>query len=234
MRVALALCCLAIAGLATAAEPYSCRNGSFPSRLDVVAAGRIADSAGSRVHFRNDDAGCPEAAACVQKAYLVPGDKVLTAQRDGAWICAWYFGKRREYVGWLPVGAVVHQPPPPSVIDDWVGTWTPIAGENEIVIRRDPASKGLSAEGTALLLGVEFPDGSRNVHFGEFSGKGRPAADRWTVGNPDEEHDCVVDMRLVAGRLVVHDNANCGGMNVRFDDIYRKSGPAPAPQAKGR
>jgi len=225
---------LIAAGTASAVEPHSCRNDSFPSSVNKISAGRIVETAAARVHFRNDDDGCPEAASCVQKAYLVPGDRVLVAQRDGAWVCVWYFAKRQKYVGWMPANAVAREAARTPTLDEWVGTWRPIFGENEIVIRRDSAAKGLYAEGTATWYGVEFADGTRNIHVGDFSDRAVPKGDRWTVGVPASEDDCGLQMRLVAGQLVVHDNMRCGGLNVRFDDIYRKAGAAPATQANGR
>ena len=131
VRFLAAMLSLLAAGTVSAVEPMSCRNGGFMSRPELVSAGRIIDAAGPRVHLYNDDEGCPEAETCRQKAYLVPGDEVLVAQRDGAWVCVWYFGKRREYVGWLPAGTVAFAPKTTPALEDWVGTWKPIGGENK-------------------------------------------------------------------------------------------------------
>ncbi len=232
--VAIAALLLSGPGVAVAVEPYTCRNGLFTDRIEAITAGRIIEAAGARVHFRSDDDGCPEAAHCAGKAYLVPGDRVLISKRESGWTCVWYSGKRQAHVGWLPTGTVAHVSPAPPTPDDWIGTWRPIAGDNAIEIRRAPSGDGLSAEGSALWYGGRTEEGAEIVHVGEFAGNGRPAGDRWTVGEPAAEDDCVVDMRLIAGQLVVHDNGNCGGLNVRFDDIYRKAPPAPAARPKGR
>ncbi len=221
-------------GVAAAVEPYTCRNGLFTDRIEAITAGRIIEAAGARVHFRSDDDGCPDAATCVRKAYLVPGDRVLISKRESGWSCVWYFGKREVTVGWLPTGTVAHAPSVDPALDEWIGTWRPIAGDNEIVIRRDRSGRGGAVSGTATWYGGRLEDGSEIVHVGEFEGEGRPDGDRWTVGESAEAYACMVDMRFVAGQLVVHDNANCGGLNVRFDDIYRKAPPAPAARPKGR
>ncbi|MCA1633634.1 MAG: hypothetical protein LC802_07935 [Acidobacteria bacterium] len=48
--------------------------------------------------------------------------------------------------------------------------------------------------------------------------KARPAGNVLTV----EEDSCRVTLRLVGDYLVASDNSECGGMNVRFDGVYRR------------
>ena len=38
-----------------------------------------------------------------------------------------------------------------------------------------------------------------------------------------DDNDCVVELTLLGKFLVVTDNGNCGGMNVRFVNVYTKS-----------
>ncbi len=38
------------------------------------------------------------------------------------------------------------------------------------------------------------------------------------------EDSCTVHAQLLGDVLVVSDNSECGGMNVRFDGVYRRTG----------
>ena len=71
-----------------------CRNGAFTRDSAEFGLARVRGKKGSRVHFQGEEEGCPgPAAKCRQKAYLVPGDEVLTSRTFGDWVCA---GRRRS------------------------------------------------------------------------------------------------------------------------------------------
>ena len=38
------------------------------------------------------------------------GDRILVGNRWEDWRCIWYFGKKSEYVGWLPASAIEVRP----------------------------------------------------------------------------------------------------------------------------
>lgn len=208
---------------AHAIEPYSCRNGFFPKHTGNFEFSTVVAKEREKIHFRDDVEACPDKASCMQKAYLVNGDKLLIAQKHENWVCGWYFGKTREFVGWLPAKNIKAITPVklPSQ-QDWLGTWKPIAGENEIRIRRATTKGTLAVDGDATWLGGETASGDRVIHVGEFEGTATPSGAGLTIGNPKEEYDCVVNMRLVSGNLIVSDNNQCGGMNVSFSDVYRR------------
>lgn len=217
MRAWIMLLLLLATTRALAVEPYTCRNGLFPS-FEGVRAGEIAPGH-DRVHFRNDDKGCPENASCVEKAYLVPGNKVLMAQATDGWACVWYFGQRQEFVGWLPADAVRALPETLPQLSDWVGTWLPSAGDDRIEIK-------LAADGKLRVSGKAYwqggPDGDV-VHEGGIDGTATPNGNRLTVAEDTNADDCVAKFQWVDGNLVVSDNHNCGGVNVNFDDVYRRA-----------
>ena len=218
----LALLCLLLAPAAQAVEPHSCRNGLFPAFAGQVRLAEVVAGSGERIHFRDDAIGCPEDDACQQKAYLVGGDRVLVGADSGPWSCAWYFGRTREFVGWLPAARlnVVNSPPvPPGA---WVGHWVPIAGDNRILIAQDLASGLLEVEGEAYWHGGLNSLGERIIHLGAFSGQAAPGADLLQITEGEDDYACSVTLQRVADALVVTDNGHCGGMNVRFDDIYRR------------
>lgn len=207
----------------SARESYDCRNGLFPAHEGDFSLARVAPDA-KKSYFRADTDGCPEAAHCVQKTYLVPGDEVLVAQQDEDWSCAWYFGKKREFVGYLPRRELKPVDVPVPRREDWVGRWKPIAGDNVIEIRAGEKNL-LDIKGDASWVGAENAAGEPNVHVGQFEATGIAKGRYLVIRESADEYACHVDMQLVAGRLVVHDNGFCGGENVRFDGVYRKASP---------
>ena len=107
----LVLGCIAWFALPALADsgPNACRGVDFDMKRPL-AASRI--SVRPHVNFvkgSDDDAACPaDKDACRKKAYLVPGDIVLTGRAQGAFTCASYQSlhtrKQNWTVGWLPSG----------------------------------------------------------------------------------------------------------------------------------
>ncbi len=221
MLAALGLCSAA----AHAAEPFSCRNGLFPSAAGHVSAATLNIEKGARAHLRSDEEGCPAKDSCVTKAFLIGGDKVLVSDEKEGWSCVWYFGKKREFVGWLPSSSLTKASAARTSEEDWIGTWNPIAGDNEIRIARKN-QRTLDVQGNATWTGGSDAD-APVVHEGELAGEAQPIDGLLTIGK-DDMSDCAVEMQLVAGSLVVRDNGLCGGLNVRFDDVYRRASTMPA------
>ena len=223
LALVLVLLCSAAAGARAQGEGGNpanwCRNGLFTSDSESFAVARVSGEKGSRVHFYGDDEGCPgPAAKCRQKAYLVPGDEVLTARTFGDWVCAWYQPARGpETVGWLPAGRLAPvsvsagNPPPAS----WLGTWS--FYDNEVRLSRGGRAGSLLVAGEATWQGVN----PGNVHTGELAGEAAPEGEVLTLAGEDPE-DCRATLRLVGPYLLVADNKRCGGHNVTFDGVYRK------------
>ncbi|KAF1044253.1 MAG: hypothetical protein GAK35_01848 [Herbaspirillum frisingense] len=226
MRLALIFLTLAFfARAAVAVEPYTCRNGFFPSHAGKIGAGEIVAAVGEQVFFRDDAGGCPEAQSCRRKSYVVNKDKLLLAQTDGGWVCAWFTGRRGETVGWLPADKVKPAAASDAVpgAQDWIGKWVGVMGGEEIRIRAD-GKGGLIAQGAAEWHGGRAADGFEVVHTGEFDEAAIPRGNLLQVGDEKEEYACVVRMQRVGDSLVATDNTYCGGVNVRFDDVYVRAG----------
>ena len=150
---------------------------------------------------------------CRQKVFLIPGNEVIVSKSFGDWLCAWYQPpKGGETVGWIPAEqlsvAEAETNPPPA---RWLGSWE--FYQNSLDIRRGAETGTLAVEGDALWRGL-----GDNVHMGGVKGKGRPAGNVLTI----EEEICRVTLRLVGNYLVASDNSDCGGMNVRFNGVYRR------------
>ena len=218
--VLLALCCAAVAARAQdGGNPANwCRNGAFPSDSKEFGLARVKGEKGARVYFYGEDEGCPgPAAKCRQKAYVVPGDEVITSRTFGDWVCAWYQPARgTETVGWLAaasLNAVANAESAP--LASWLGTW--VFYDDEVRVSRGSRAGTLRVAGEATWVGVN-PD---NVHAGELEGEATPAGGVLTLGGT-EEFDCRATLRLVGPYLVVSDNKQCGGVNVTFDGVYRR------------
>ena len=214
MRTLIVLAFLLNPLFSEAIEPYSCRNGRFPSQITDIRQAKVSTTENGRLHFRDDMKGCPDSAQCFQKAYLVAGDKLLVSESTDDWTCGWFFGKKREFVGWLPTRHLEISPVEPvHPLGDWAGIWSSSWDSGEITIELKDGE--LEVSGNAYWYGL-----GGNANEGSIGGKGTPVGDLLTL---DDSYSCTVRMRLVSSYLIVTDNGHCGGMNVRFDGIYRRS-----------
>ncbi|PWK87780.1 hypothetical protein [Fulvimonas soli] len=201
---------------AQAADGGSCRNGAFASMQDGFALAKVAGA--GRLYFLGDMDGCPrDERACHAGGYVVPGDTVLTGRALGAFRCAFYPNDAGGSAGWVRADRLQPQPvpaaPPPHA---WLGKWKD--GDNALVLRREGGM--LAAKGEAYWPSADPPQeqfpGGPNV--GGLEGKAAPAGNRAVF----VDGECRVTATLVGSLLVVADNGGCGGMNVRFDGVYRR------------
>ena len=215
------VCCCSAAGARAQGDDGNpanwCRNGAFTRDAGAFGVARVKGAKGSRLYFQGDEEGCPGAEAkCRQKAYVIPGNEVLTSRTFGDWVCAWYQPARgAETVGWLPAdrlgaGAAAENAP----LASWLGAWA--FYDNTLRVRRGRRADVLSVSGAATWQGVN----PGNVHVGELSGQGTPVGNVLKLGEDPE--DCRATLRLVGPYLVVADNKRCGGLNVTFDGVYRR------------
>lgn len=218
----LLLILLGLPAASYAIEPYTCRNGAFPTYTEFSPA-EIVAATGEQVHARDDGEGCPEQAKCLKKGYLINGDKVLTAHPAEGWVCIYYFGKKSSYTGWVPQTNVKTIPFFQSPeINDWLGKWESIGSTDNVIVESAPAGM-LKITGRANWYGGKNTYGDDIVHFGGVNGVAAPAGNKLIVKEGDDEYDCVVNFELVGPYLVSTDNSNCGGVNVRFNNIYRRT-----------
>lgn len=191
----------------------TCRNGLFAEQNKVFGLARVAGK--GRLQFLEDSDGCPAAtAACQQKAFVIPGDRLVTGRSKGQFVCAFFPNKVGGSAGWVPRSRLVALPvnpaPPASA---WLGMWKNY--DNWIKITRKAG--GLQAEGQAY-----WPSASP-------SPRDRPGGPNVGVmegslqvsGNRAEEPGCEVTLRLLGDVLVAADpGRTCDGMNVTFSGIY--------------
>ena len=178
--------------------------------------------------------GCPNATdACRDKAFVVPGNRVIVSQSQGAFVCADYIGaKGADRAGWLAASAISRETQPPFALADWTGEWT--REEASVSLKAGPKPGELSLKGNAAWGSMD-PDRVKRgaVNVGEIEARVRPAgaalsfamgSDATLPVNKGNSSDCKVWMRRLGAYLLVDDNNQCGGMNVTFRGVYTSKG----------
>ncbi|BES82960.1 hypothetical protein PEC302107_08990 [Pectobacterium araliae] len=202
-------------------EMETCRNGGFSTYPGQYSVAKITAPHGDKVHFYDDylREGCPEKkAVCQNKAYLIHGDKVLVAQEKNGWSCVGYFGQKSEFVGWMRSSYLEKQAIKTAGINAWLGSWRYY--DTTIKITRGK-NNTLRLKGNTTWYGGRSSYGGEIIHLGNISATAIPNGNRLQWGDSSEEFECSGVMQLINGYLIVEDNGQCGGMNVRFNDVYR-------------
>ena len=235
-RAGVSAAALACSVLFGAAGALAQKAGDCTGVTDIddprLATARIGGA--DRVYFvrgASEAKGCPAArSACRDKAFVVPGDRVVAGRTQADFTCVDYVGaKGAGRAGWLATARLVREDPAAGAADDWSGTW--IGTEAEIAIKPGRAGR-LSVHGDATYGALDPERVKRGaVNVGEFDGDVAPAGSRlaFDVG-PDatlpfdkgDDTDCKVSMRRLEPFLLVDDNNMCGGMNVTFRGVYRR------------
>jgi hypothetical protein len=233
-----AVCGLAAAAVIAAASAVRAEEAACGGLPDLSANGALTlghiSTAAARIHFIKDaaaQAGCPnQKPACLERAYLVSGDRVIVSQRRDDFVCATYINpKGVETSGWLPAVAVADDKAGPVTPASWLGKWSRV--EAEITVKTGKAG-ALQIAGDATF-GARDPARVKRggVNVGEIAGDVMPDNDRLSFAMGDdatlpvdkgEEFTCRVWMRRVGPWLIVNDNNHCGGLNVTFSGVYTR------------
>jgi hypothetical protein len=234
---------LAVPVMVAAREPPSCgfEFGAEPERLGLARVAR--GDQGQRLHFRETPDTPPCATAgCPAGPYLLVGDEVITEQRHGDHVCAWYKPKAKDRygtVGWLPVNALTEVPvatDPPLAA--WKGEWLrDVRLDLSTSIKVQPTRDGrLKVEGLSLYAADRAAIARGAINDGVIDDvlevRGRSAGPMLPAGDgrrqsfrPEDHDDCRIGLALVGDYLVVLDNLGCGGRNVDFRGVYRRLTP---------
>jgi hypothetical protein len=213
------------------ADDALCRSVPELSANPTLALGHIA-SGTDRVHFVKDAAmqpDCPSRApACAERAYVVPGDRVIVSARRGAFVCATYINAAGgDWPGWLPAEAVADDRVEPVALAGWLGKWS--RDEADITVQAGKAG-ALRIAGDATF-GAKDPGRVKRgaVNTGAIEAEVTPSGDRLSFASSGDEtvpvdkgdeFACKVWMRRIGPWLIVNDNFNCGGFNVTFRGFY--------------
>jgi hypothetical protein len=223
LATALAMALMGAGHAALAAEPESdCQTSSFPGTFaDGVS---IASVNAPRLPILRDEDGCPEAGeSCQTKAYIVLGDKVITAQARGPFRCVAYLGKQGQTTGWVRQDGL--SPADAAPVGDWAGVWKRARGSGTLTIRKRGQHYDADMLATATTANPE------NVRTGAASGTMTIDGMQATVidGRPEENDVCRVDIRRLGALLLVNDggtpdaNSECDGMGVTLNGVYRRT-----------
>jgi hypothetical protein len=207
-------------------DPNACRGIDFDTKRPLVASRITARPHVNFVKGADDDAACPaDKEACRKKAFLVPGDVVLTGRAQGTFTCVAYqsFHTRKQNwaTGWLPTASLMPVEPMSSPkTADWIGSWSHPGGTISI-------SRG---EGGMLSIeGEQTYPAAGGAHSGVLGAAVAPAQgmiafvdDGTTPFEKAEEGQCLVRLQRVGVWLLVEDNMQCGGSMVTFTGLYRR------------
>lgn len=198
--------------------PNLCRNGHFPGYDTDFGLAVVNGRKNERAYFYDDDRDCPNGKDCRRKAYIIPGDEVIVAREYGDYSCVWYEpAKGSETVGWIRTDRLEKRKLKEPQRADWLGEWED--GVSSITIRPGTGGNGFHVKGDSYWQGAV--EGS--IHIGELDYPGRLVGAVLESSSGDDEYDCRVRMRRIGGFLLVSDNKNCGGVNVSFDGVYRRT-----------
>lgn len=197
-----------------------CREGLFTKEGSlfsiVVAKGKPSD----RVYFHDDDPeSCPGDEKCRRRSYVIGGDRLVVNRKYDGFVCGWYAPRsgKAPTVGWLKQSDVFYQKTDERVpLSAWLGEWK--YADNSINFTHNKLAGFLNVTGDAFWKGV-----GDNIHIGELDGRFQPRGGVIMYSDGDDEYDCKAKMRMVGEFLVVSDNMNCGGANVSFSGIYRRT-----------
>jgi hypothetical protein len=145
-----------------------------------------------------------------------PGDIVVVTRQASGFICAHRFPGGPQNGGWLPLSRLEIADPAQvaTPLSAWVGTWHGSDQAATITIRLAD-NNTLRAEGEAWWQGQYA-----GPNIGNFDTTARPVSNLLTL---TDYSVCHVSLALLPGSLAVVDNAQCGGMNVRFSGFYERT-----------
>jgi hypothetical protein len=146
---------------------------------------------------------------------LKAGDPVVITRMEGDWTCGYLVAQEGSAQGWLrsrdlrPLTIDLH---PPSEV--WVGTWA--QGENRIAVLAcwPYAPAVLTFDAKSYWRGPR-----NNVHTGQLYVRARPFGNRVQL----DDQMCKIELTWWGKYLLANDNNLCGGVNVRFWGIWKRS-----------
>ncbi|MDN4054498.1 hypothetical protein QPK32_15555 [Massilia sp. YIM B02763] len=204
---------IAVLGLLAAAQ--------VQAQNELPHLARVAAPAGEKVDFYENSRGCPEGGdACRNDRRAEPGEELLITGSRDEWRHAWS-------KGW--VRAALLADVPADAQPAWDGIWVATEAPENHPARIAIACRagGCRVDGEAKWTNGALPNGERIENLGSMQGPLRVDGNRgrFNDGNPlMPDIGCKADFVRLGRYLVVQDNGQCGGYNVRFDAVYTLDG----------
>jgi hypothetical protein len=216
--------------LAQSSEGYPPRPAGSPTAVCTLNDA----PADSPVRILTGNTSIPYAFACGKKfapdcigGTLKPELVVTVGSQQDSWSCV---TGGDSTTGWVPSDRVAPLPDAPHIpLSEWIGWWhqlpvTPHQKNNLILISQGKTPGTLHVSGRAYWYGS-----NDNVHLGEISPtEAKPVGPYLHIVDGDTLSSCVVDLQFdpKSHTLQAYDNANCGGMNVRFLRTWTRFSPS--------
>lgn len=214
----LAVCC-GMPSPARATDVAECRNGSFPTQEVAFGLAKVVGT--PRTWLRSDVPPCPDdSIACRGRAYVVPGNTMVTGTTSGSYVCAFFPNRNGGSAGYVRQDEIAPQPvaanPP---LATWAGKWRNF--DNSIALR--VYGDALTASGSAYWPSANPSPRLRpgGPNLGDMDGTATPKGNV-VVFAADVPAACRVALTLLPPFLLAVDNRNCGGMNVSFTGVYSR------------
>ena len=130
------------------------------------------------------------------------------------------YDTKKQVSGWVPSDRLFKMYALNFKLESLLGTWHSDASKINIKQNGDNAI----VSGTSKWDGIIDENGERIEHIGEFHGNALVSnLQTGAFEIYDDEMDCRVKFNFVNNKyLIVSDNSNCGGMNVRFNGVYKR------------
>jgi hypothetical protein len=185
---------------------------TYDARYEAAPMMQVHPAAGeARVYLQKAAKACPASGACGQrqKAFLVGGDQVFVSKAKDGFRCAYYGTAGGKLIaGFLPDSALAPVQEQTQLTTDFLaGTW--YSGDDTVQIAASGQGK-VHASGSATWQGMN------TANEGSFEADATVSATQ--VAFKDDA--CEVQARRRGNYLLLDDNSQCGGMNVRFMGIY--------------
>jgi hypothetical protein len=128
---------------------------------------------------------------------------------EGDWSCGYLTERKGAGPQWILTKnlRVVSADPKPK-LEAWAGTW--VGGEDTVEIHAQNGK--LKAKGDGVW------GSGASTHTGAFEGEAVPDGNHVRI----TDDDCRVDMTLIGNYIVASDNMQCGGLNVRFQGVWKR------------
>lgn len=197
-----------------------------------LALARVRDDAGPRLRFRTGGPACPDGPACEERAYVVPGDRLVVQHAHASWPCVAYVGKTSFTAGYVPTSALLDVPVAEVDPQSWVGAWSTPAPV-DATSGRSRWSAGLDITRSDDELAIEGSAFWSSEFFDPETGMG-PIRDDGVEGalavsgrfgrhDEDGEPECGLRLQHLGEFLVVDDL--CPFQQATFEGIYRREDP---------